>query len=163
MRALLPLLAIGALAAADGDDGSLPPVGHGGPLDHQPHPHAVTGTSAGVDPIRPLSRPADPARDAGLADGDPARPAGVPAVAFAGRDIAGSGRDRDLLLRIRATLAGETALVDGVEELQLTSRDGVITAQGTVDDTATRDRLVALIDAHEGVKKVVDHLGVGAR
>ena len=155
--------------------GSLPPVGHGGPLDHQTHPAAVSGSSAGMagdDAANgTLSRPitADEntgfAPDAVLPDADDAPSAqsdGAP-IAAGGGDTASTERDRQLNQRIRLALAGDRSLAAAVTRLRLGTVDGVVTLQGQVATSDSKERLEQAVSAQEGVKKVQNHVAVGAQ
>jgi hypothetical protein len=182
---------------------SLPPLGHGGPLDHQPHPGAAgtsvsRGSSAGMAgeasgdltrPIDPaentgfapdapgedtasgtLSRPIDPAENTGFApdapgaeDGDIAAQSDGAPIAVGVGDTAGTERDQALNARIRQSLASEPDLVEAVTRLRLVTVDGVVTLQGQVATAEAKEALASAVSAQEGVKKVNNHVAIGAQ
>ena len=156
--------------------GSLPPVGHGGPLDHQGHPAAVRGTSAGMAggdaASGTLARPIEASENTGFASDPPSAPGGDGApsaqsdgapIATGSGDTASTERDRELNQRIRLALADDRSLAAAVTRLRLVTVDGVVTLQGQVATTNDKEQLELAVAAQEGVKKVQNHVAVGAQ
>lgn len=155
--------------------GSLPPVGHGGPLDHQGHPAAVRGTSSGMAggdaASGTLARPIDASENTGFApdaptpddDGAPSAQGDGAPIATGGGDTASTERDRELNQRIRLALADDRSLAAAVTRLRLVTVDGVVTLQGQVATTDSKEQLELAVMAQEGVKKVQNHVAVGAQ
>jgi len=151
---------------------SLPPIGHGGPLDDQAHPAAERGSSAGMQgedaASGTLSRPIDPAENTGFvdapgADGEPGAQSDGAPIATATDDSAGTERDRELNQRIRLTLANDPGLASAVTRLRLLTVDGVVTLQGQVATVEGKEQLEKAVASQEGVKKVQNHVAVGAQ
>jgi len=150
---------------------SLPPVGHGGPLDHQSHPAAVRGSSSGMAggeaASGTLTRPIDPAENTGFApdsplEGTPAQTDGAPAAADLG-DSATTDRDRELNQRIRLALSDDRSLAESVSRLQLSTIEGVVTLQGQIASEDGKEQLEKAVAAQEGVKQVLNQVTVGAQ
>jgi len=152
------------------DSGSMPPVGHGGPLDQQAHP-ATSGSSAGMagsDAANgTLARPIEPDENTGFAPDVPASAGPAPGDQAARAvdtsavsDSAGTDRDRTLNQRIRLALAAEDGLSAEATGLSLATVDGVVTVRGDVATAEAKERIETAVRAQEGVKKVQNHLGV---
>jgi len=161
-----------------GEGSSLPPVGHGGPLDQREHPAAVRGSSSGMggvsaeDASGTLAKPIDPRENTGFAPDAHADDAGgAPAAQVDGApinadfeaDTAGTERDRELNQRLRLSLADNQDLAAAVSRLRLVTVDGVVTLQGQVATAESKERLEQAVAEQEGVKKVQNHLAVGAQ
>ena len=159
-----------APARPGADAGSLPPVGHGGPLNQQAHP-ATSGSSAGMEGGEPasgtLSRPIEADENTGFAPDAPtgavpapSDPAARAVDISAASDSAGTDRDRTLNQRIRLALEAEDGLAP--DRLTLATVDGVVTVRGNVASAEDKERIETAVRAQEGVKKVQNHVGVAA-
>ena len=97
------------------------------------------------------------------ADGAPSAQSDGAPIAAGGADTASTERDRQLNQRIRLALASDRSLAAAVTRLRLGTVDGVVTLQGQVATSDSKERLEQAVSAQEGVKKVQNHVAVGAQ
>jgi hypothetical protein len=68
--------------------------------------------------------------------------------------------DDDLTALVRAALLADSSTTEYAERVRITSRGGVVTLRGIVEDLDDSDNLVAVAQYVEGVEEVIDELRI---